>query len=130
MERVVECVPNFSEGRKADVVSALVEAVEGVEGALVLGTHVDPDHNRSVITFVAPPEVIVDAAVRVVGRAAGLIDLTAHAGQHPRMGACDVLPFVPVRGLSVEECVRVAREAGRRIWEEHGVPVYFYESAA
>jgi glutamate formiminotransferase len=130
MERIVECVPNFSEGRKAEVVGALVEAVESVEGALVLGTHVDPDHNRSVITFVAPPEKIVDAAVRVVGRAAELIDLSAHAGQHPRMGACDVLPFVPVRGLTVEECVALAREAGRRIWEEHGVPVYFYESAA
>lgn len=130
MERIVECVPNFSEGRKAEVVVALVEALERVEGALVLGTHVDPDHNRSVITFVAPPEVIVEAAVRVVGRAAELIDLSAHAGQHPRMGACDVLPFVPVRGLSIEECVAFAREAGRRIWEELGVPVYFYESAA
>src|SRR5919107_1527874 len=117
MERIVECVPNFSEGRKAEVVVALVEAAERVEGALVLGTHVDPDHNRSVITFVVP-------------RAAELIDLSAHAGQHPRMGACDVLPFVPVRGLTVEECVTLAREAGRRIWEEHAVPVYFYESAA
>ena len=130
MKRIVECVPNFSEGRKAEVVAALVEAVERVEGALVLGTHVDPDHNRSVITFVAAPETVVEAAVRVVGRAAELIDLSAHAGQHPRMGACDVLPFVPVRGLTVEECVALAREAGRRIWEELGVPVYFYESAA
>jgi glutamate formiminotransferase len=130
MERIVECVPNFSEGRKAEVVRALVETVEAVEGALVLGTHVDPDHNRSVITFVAPPEIIVEAAVRVVGRAAELIDLSAHAGQHPRMGACDVLPFVPVRGLSVEECVALAHEAGRRIWEAHRIPVYFYESAA
>jgi len=130
MERIVECVPNFSEGRKAEVVRALVEAVERDGGALVLGTHVDADHNRSVITFVATPEKIVDAAVRVVGRAAELIDLSAHAGQHPRMGACDVLPFVPVRGLTVEECVVLAREAGRRIWEELGVPVYFYESAA
>jgi glutamate formiminotransferase len=130
MERIVECVPNFSEGRKAEVVRALVEAVERVEGALVLSTHVDADHNRSVITFVAPPEAIVEAAVRVVGRASELIDLSAHAGQHPRMGACDVLPFVPVRGVSVEECVVLAREAGRRIWEEHRVPVYFYESAA
>jgi glutamate formiminotransferase len=130
MERIVECVPNFSEGRKAEVVRALVEAVERVEGALVLGTHVDADHNRSVITFVAPPEVIVEAAVRVVGRASELIDLSAHAGQHPRMGACDVLPFVPVRGVSVDECVVLAREAGRRIWEKHRVPVYFYESAA
>ena len=130
MDRIVECVPNFSEGRKAEVVARLVEAVEEVEGALVLGTHVDPDHNRSVITFVAPPETVVEAALSVVARAAELIDLNAHAGQHPRMGACDVLPFVPVRGVSVEECVALAREAGERVWRELGIPVYFYESAA
>jgi glutamate formiminotransferase len=130
MERIVECVPNFSEGRRAEVVARLVEAVEEVEGALVLGTHVDPDHNRSVITFVAPPETVVAAALSVVARAAELIDLNAHAGQHPRMGACDVLPFVPVRGVSVEECVALAREAGERVWRELGIPVYFYESAA
>jgi glutamate formiminotransferase len=130
MERVVECVPNFSEGRDPRVVERLVEAVESVPGALVLGTHVDPDHNRSVVTFVAPPEVVVEAALRIVARAAGLIDLSAHAGQHPRMGACDVLPFVPVRGVSVEECVALAHEAGRRIWGELNIPVYFYESAA
>ncbi|HEX8559500.1 MAG TPA: glutamate formimidoyltransferase [Pyrinomonadaceae bacterium] len=130
MERVVECVPNFSEGRDPSVVAALVAAVESVEGALVLGTHVDADHNRSVVTFVAPPERAVEAAVRVVARAAELIDLSGHAGQHPRMGACDVLPFVPVSGVSVEECVLLAHEAGRRIWAELGIPVYFYESAA
>jgi glutamate formiminotransferase len=130
MDRIVECVPNFSEGRKADVVVRLAEAVESVEGALVLGTHVDPDHNRSVITFVAPPRSVVEAALRVVARAAELIDLSLHAGQHPRMGACDVLPFVPVRGVSVEECVALARAAGARIWRELQIPVYFYESAA
>ncbi|HEX8294187.1 MAG TPA: glutamate formimidoyltransferase [Pyrinomonadaceae bacterium] len=130
MERVVECVPNFSEGRDPRVVESLVEAVESVAGALVLGTHVDPDHNRSVVTFVAPPEVVVEAAVRVVARAAELIDLSRHAGQHPRMGACDVLPFVPVRGVTVEECVALAHGAGRRIWGELNIPVYFYESAA
>lgn len=130
MDRIVECVPNFSEGRKPEVVARLVEAVESVEGALVLGTHVDPDHNRSVITFVAPPRAVVEAAVRVAARAAELIDLNAHAGQHPRVGATDVLPFVPVRGVSVEECVALAREAGERIWRELDIPVYFYESAA
>ncbi len=130
MERIVECVPNFSEGRDPKKVERLVAAVESVEGALVLGTHVDADHNRSVVTFVAPPEVVVEAAVRVVSRAAELIDLRAHAGQHPRMGACDVLPFVPVRGVTVEECVALARRAGRRIWDELRIPVYFYESAA
>jgi glutamate formiminotransferase len=130
MERVVECVPNFSEGRKAEVAARLVEAVESVAGALVLGTHVDPDHNRSVVTFVAPPRAAVEASVRVVARAAELIDLSRHTGQHPRMGACDVLPFVPVRGVTVEECVALAHEAGRRIWDELSIPVYFYESAA
>jgi glutamate formiminotransferase len=130
MNRIVECVPNFSEGRDARLVERLVESVESVEGALVLGTHIDPDHNRSVVTFVAPPHSIVEAAVRVVARAAEKIDLSQHAGQHPRMGACDVLPFVPVRGVSVEECVALAHEAGRRIWDELSIPVYFYESAA
>lgn len=130
MDRIVECVPNFSEGRDARVVARLVEAVESVSGALVLGTHVDPDHNRSVITFVAPPETVVEAAVRVVARAAELIDLSLHAGQHPRMGACDVLPLIPVRGVSIEECVALARRAGERIWRELQIPVYFYESAA
>jgi glutamate formiminotransferase len=130
MDRIVECVPNFSEGRDASVVARLVEAVESVQGALVLGTHVDPDHNRSVITFVAPPETIVEAAVRVVARASELIDLSRHAGQHPRMGACDVLPLIPVRGVSIEECVKLAHEAGARVWRELQVPVYFYESAA
>src|SRR3712207_5851403 len=130
MERIVECVPNFSEGRDPKKVESLVAAVESVEGALVLGTHVDADHNRSVVTFVAPPEVVVEAAVRVVARAAELIDLRAHAGQHPRMGACDVMPLIPVRGLDVEACVALAHEVGRRVWQELGIPVYFYESAA
>ena len=130
MERVVECVPNFSEGRDPRVVGGLVAAVEEVPGAVVLGTHIDADHNRSVVTFVAPPETVVEAAVRVVARASELIDLSGHAGQHPRMGACDVLPFVPVRGVGVEECVALAHEAGRRIWGELNIPVYFYESAA
>jgi glutamate formiminotransferase len=130
VERIIECVPNFSEGRDAGVVAGLVEAVEAVEGALILGTHVDPDHNRSVLTFVAPPDTVVEAAVRVVARAAELIDLRRHAGEHPRMGACDVLPLVPVRGVTVEECVPLAHAAGRRIAGELGIPVYFYESAA
>ena len=130
MDRIVECVPNFSEGRDAGVVAQIAAAAESVAGALVLGTHIDPDHNRSVVTFVAPPEAIVEAAVRVVARAAQLIDLRAHAGQHPRLGACDVLPLIPVRGLSVEECVALAHEAGRRIADELSIPVYFYESAA
>ncbi|MCA1566859.1 MAG: glutamate formimidoyltransferase [Acidobacteria bacterium] len=130
MERIVECVPNFSEGRRPEVIARLVEAVESVEGTAVLDTHVDADHNRSVITFVGGVEAIVEAAVRVAARAAELIDLRQHAGVHPRVGALDVLPFVPVRGVTLEDCIHLAHEAGARIAREVGVPVYFYESAA
>jgi glutamate formiminotransferase/glutamate formiminotransferase/formiminotetrahydrofolate cyclodeaminase len=130
MNRIVECVPNFSEGRRSDVIDRLCQAVESVESATVLGTHRDPDHNRSVITFVAAPERIVDAAVRVVDLASKLISLPDHAGEHPRIGATDVLPFIPVAGVKMEECVALAHEAGRRIATELGIPVYFYEKAA
>src|SRR5918997_5310957 len=122
MDRIVECVPNFSEGRRAGTVERIAAAVETVEGALVLGTHVDADHNRSVVTFVAPPETVVEAALRAVATAARLIDLREHTGQHPRMGATDVLPFIPLQGVTVEECVGLAHEAGRRIWGELGIP--------
>jgi glutamate formiminotransferase/formiminotetrahydrofolate cyclodeaminase len=130
MERLVECVPNFSEGRRADVVERLARAVESVAGAVVLDTHMDADHNRSVITFVADAERVVDAALRVVALASELIDLRGHEGAHPRLGATDVLPFVPVRGVTMDECVALAHEAGTRIANELGIPVYFYERAA
>lgn len=130
MERIVECVPNFSEGRRPEVIEQLVAAVESVEGTAVLDTHVDPDHHRSVITFVGGVDTIVEAAVRVAARAAQLIDLRQHAGVHPRVGALDVLPFVPVRGVTLEDCIHLAHAAGERIARETGVPVYFYESAA
>ena len=130
MEQIVECVPNFSEGRDAEKIAALVAAVESVEGVAVLGTHSDADHNRSVITFVGGPAAVVEASLSAARAAVELIDLRRHAGAHPRVGALDVLPFVPVRGVTLEECVRLAHEAGRRVWAELGVPVYFYESAA
>lgn len=130
MNQLVECVPNFSEGRQAETVSRLIAAVESVADAFVLDTHRDVDHNRSVITFVAPPEQIVEAAVRAVALAAKLIDLRQHGGVHPRIGATDVLPFVPVRGLTMDQCVTLAHEAGRRIANELAIPVYFYEQAA
>ena len=130
MDRIIECVPNFSEGRRAETVERLVEAIESVDDVFVLGTHVDADHNRSVITFVGAPESVAEAAVRAVGRAAELIDLRAHGGVHPRLGATDVVPFIPIRGVTVEECVRLAHGAGERIAHELGIPVYFYESAA
>src|SRR6185503_20285695 len=97
---LVECVPNFSEGRKIETVERLVQAIQAVETACVLDTHLDPDHNRSVITFVASPERIVDAAVNAVSLAAELIDMRQHQGVHPRLGATDVLPFIPIRGVT------------------------------
>lgn len=130
MERIVECVPNFSEGRKPETVERLARAVESVKGAVVLDMHLDADHNRSVITFVAERDVVVEAAVRAVRLAAELIDLRGHAGQHPRLGATDVLPFVPVQGVTMEDCIALAHEAGERIAGELGIPVYFYERAA
>ncbi|CAN5288301.1 hypothetical protein BH18ACI2_BH18ACI2_15540 [soil metagenome] len=130
MDRLVECVPNFSEGRKTETVARLCDVIESVGRAWVLDTHVDADHNRSVITFVAEPESVVEAAVRAARVAVELIDLRRHVGQHPRIGALDVLPFVPVRGVEMAVCVALAHEAGERIWQELGVPVYFYESAA
>ncbi len=130
MKSIVECVPNFSEGREIEVVERLADAIARVETACVLNTHMDPDHNRSVITFVAAPEMVVEAAVRVVALAAELIDMRRHTGQHPRLGATDVLPFVPVRGVTLEDCVKLAHQAGERIARELSIPVFFYERAA
>ncbi|MFL6229509.1 MAG: glutamate formimidoyltransferase, partial [Pyrinomonadaceae bacterium] len=130
MEKIVECVPNFSEGRRPETLARLVGAVDSVEGVAVLDTHTDADHNRSVITFVGEPRAVVEAAVRAARVAVELIDLRQHTGQHPRVGALDVLPFVPVRGITLEDCIALAHEAGERIWDELKVPVYFYESAA
>ena len=127
---VVECVPNFSEGRKIEVVDDLVAAISAIDTACVLDMHLDPDHNRSVITFVASPEHVVEAAVAAVTRAAELIDMRQHQGVHPRLGATDVLPFVPVRGVSMNECVEFAHAAGKQIAEALSIPVYFYERAA
>jgi glutamate formiminotransferase len=130
IRNLVECVPNFSEGRKAETVERIAEAIASVKGATVLGRHLDPDHNRSVITFVSAPELVVEAALRAVAKATELIDLREHTGQHPRIGATDVLPFVPVRGVTIAECVTLAHAAGQRIWQELSIPVYFYERAA
>jgi glutamate formiminotransferase/formiminotetrahydrofolate cyclodeaminase len=130
MERIVECVPNFSEGRSQSVIKEITEAVEAVSGVRLL--HVDPGAktNRTVVTFVGEPQPVAEAAFRGVARAAQLIDMRRHQGEHPRMGATDVLPFVPVSDVTMEECVELAREVGRRIGEELGIPVYLYENAA
>jgi glutamate formiminotransferase len=127
---LVECVPNFSEGRNAETVTQIAAAISAVESACVLDTHIDPDHNRSVITFVAPPDTVVVAAVNAVKRASELIDMRTHQGEHPRIGATDVLPFVPVRGVTMDDCVRIAHEAGAIIAGDLAIPVYFYERAA
>jgi glutamate formiminotransferase len=127
---LVECVPNFSEGRKIETVERLVQAIQTVETACVLDTHVDPDHNRSVITFVASPEFVVDAAIKVIDLAAKLIDMRQHQGEHPRLGATDVLPFIPIRGVTMDDCVALAHLAGKRIARELAIPVFFYERAA
>jgi glutamate formiminotransferase len=130
MQPLVECVPNFSEGRKPETVQRIAAAIAEVETACVLDTHIDPDHNRSVITFVASPENVGEAAVRAVRRASELIDMRTHRGEHPRLGATDVLPFVPVQAVTMADCVWIAHDAGRRIAHELSIPVYFYEKAA
>src|SRR5260370_21465268 len=130
IRNLVECVQNLSEGRKVETVTRIARAIESVPGVTVLNRHIDPDHNRSVITFVAASEFIVEAALRAVARAAELIDLTKHQGVHPRIGATDVLPFVPVSGVTIDACVVLAHAAGRRISQELSIPVYFYERAA
>ena len=130
MQPLVECVPNFSEGLNADTVQRIADAIRSVESTCVLDTHIDPDHNRSVITFVARPDKIVEAALKAVARATQLIDMRQHKGEHPRLGATDVLPFVPVRDVTMAECVQLSHQAGRRIAAELSIPVYFYEQAA
>ena len=126
---MIECVPNFSEGLNVEKVAAIVAGME-VEGVSLLDWSLDHDHNRSVVTIAGPAAAVVEAAVRGAGRAAELIDLTAQRGVHPRIGAADVVPFVPVSGISLEQCVLLARQAGMEIWKRYGVPVYFYEAAA
>ncbi len=128
--RLIECVPNFSEGRDREKVTALVDAARSAAGVVMLDQEMDADHNRSVLTFAGPPEAVSEAAIRAVGKAVELIDLNKHSGVHPRIGAADVVPFVPIEGVTIEECVRIAERAGEEIWRRFQVPVYFYEAAA
>ena len=128
-DAIIECVPNFSEGTDAAKVSKIVAAMR-VDGVQLLDWSLDTAHNRSVVTIAGPPAAVVESAIRGVGRAAQLIDLTRQSGVHPRIGAADVVPFVPVHGLSLAECAMLARQAGLEIWRRFGVPVYFYEAAA
>jgi glutamate formiminotransferase/formiminotetrahydrofolate cyclodeaminase len=128
--KLVECVPNFSEGRRPEVVQEIRNAIAAVDGVVMLDVSSDASHNRSVITFVAPLERAVDAAFAGIRMARDRIDLTTHSGEHPRMGATDVVPFVPLEGTSMDECVALARQLGERVAQELDIPVYLYERAA
>ncbi len=129
MPALVECVPNFSEGRDKAKVDAILEAMK-MDGVYLLDREMDADHNRCVITLVGDPVNVAEAAIRGVGKAAELIDLTKHTGAHPRLGAADVIPFIPIEGMTLEDCVAIARRVGEEIWKRHKVPVYLYEAAA
>src|SRR5437763_8338928 len=126
---LVECVPNFSEGRDKAKVDAIIEAMK-VDGVYLLDREMDADHNRCVITLVGDRNAIAEATIRGVGRAGELIDLTKHQGAHPRMGAADVVPFIPIEGVTLEDCVAIARHVGQEIWKRYKIPVYLYEAAA
>lgn len=126
---LVESVPNFSEGRNKAVVDAIVEAMK-LPGVYLLDREMDSDHNRSVITLLGDRETIAEAVIRGVGKAAELIDLNRHQGAHPRLGATDVVPFIPIEGVTIEDCVAIARRVGEEIWKRYQIPVYLYEAAA
>ena len=115
--RLVECVPNFSEGRNAEVVSQIAAAALSVAGVVLLDQQIDPDHNRSVLTLLGEPEVVLEAVIRATGEAAKLIDLNKHQGVHPRIGATDVVPFIPVENVTMDECALLAEKAGQAIWD-------------
>jgi glutamate formiminotransferase len=127
---LIECVANFSEGREAATVRAIEDAIASSAGVVVLRSEMDPDHNRSVITFAGPPDAVSEGALRGIETAVERIDLRQHQGVHPRMGAADVVPFVPLEGSTLAECVVIARQTGEKVWKRLGVPVYFYEAAA
>jgi len=129
MATLIECVPNFSEGRDKAKVDAIVEAMK-MDGVYLLDREMDSDHNRCVITLIGDREPIQEAVIRGVGKAAELIDLTKHQGAHPRMGASDVVPFIPIEGVTIEDCVAMAKHVGEQIWKRHQIPVYLYEAAA
>src|ERR1700760_3482462 len=130
MKRLIECVPNFSEGRDAGKVDAIVSAMSAVPGVYVLDKEMDADHNRCVVTLAGEPEPVAEAALLGVGKALELIDLTVHQGAHPRVGAADVIPFIPISGVTIDDCVALARRVGKEIWTRYRIPVFFYEAAA
>jgi glutamate formiminotransferase/formiminotetrahydrofolate cyclodeaminase len=130
MPRIVECVPNFSEGRNIRTINSIAGAISGVQGVKFISAEPDEDYNRTVVTFIGDPAAVVEAAFRSTERATELIDMARHKGRHPRLGAVDVVPFVPVSGVSMDDCVDLARQFGKRVGEGLGIPVYLYEEAA
>ena len=130
MAKIVECVPNISEGRNTKVIEAIVDTVRAVKGVTLLDYSSDPSHNRTVITFLGNPDGVKEAAVSLAKKAAELIDLTKHSGEHPRMGAVDVIPFIPVKEMEMTECVELSKEVGKRVWKEAKMPVFLYEESA
>ncbi len=130
MNRLVECVPNFSEGRDRTIIQALLDAVTSTDGAILLNHSMDRDHHRSVLTFCGTPEAVVEASFRAIRVATNLIDLRNHAGVHPRVGATDVVPFIPIKNMSLEDCAQLAKQLGERVGRELNIPVFLYERAA
>lgn len=130
MPRLIECVPNFSEGRRREVIEAIAAEISRTPQARLLDVQADESHNRCVLSFVGPPDAVGAAALAAAGRAVELIDMNAHRGEHPRLGAVDVIPFIPVADVTMEECVAAARALGRQIWERLRVPVFYYAEAA
>ncbi len=130
MKRLIESVPNFSEGRDPAKVDAIVQAMSTVPGVYVLDREMDSDHNRCVITLAGEPDAVVEATILGTGKALELIDMNVHVGAHPRVGATDVIPFIPIEGATLEDCVALARRVGSEIWKRHRIPVFFYEAAA
>ena len=130
MAKLIECVPNISEGRRPEIIEAVIDEVRRTPGVTLLDYSSDASHNRTVITFLGNPEGVADAAVAVAKKAAELIDLTVHEGEHPRMGAVDVIPFIPIKDVSSEECVTLSKQVAKRVWEEAHMPVFLYEESA
>ncbi|MDE5971656.1 MAG: glutamate formimidoyltransferase, partial [Muribaculaceae bacterium] len=129
-KRIIECVPNFSEGRDKTIIKSITDAIEAVDGVTLLDVDPGEATNRTVVTFVGDPDAVVEAAFRSVKRASELIDMRKHHGAHPRMGATDVLPLIPIAGVTLAECAEMARKLARRIADELAIPVYCYEAAA
>jgi len=130
MSGIVECVPNFSEGKDPGVIKLIADAITSVKGISLLGIDADSDHNRTVVTFVGDPQAVLEASFRAVEKAAELIDIRKHSGVHPRIGATDVVPFVPLVGVTMDDCVELSRRLGRMVGEELGIPVFLYAESA